>query len=1036
MRLKRLELQGYKSFANRTEFLFPGGITAIVGPNGSGKSNIADAIRWALGEQSLRALRGKSTQDMIFSGGKRRARAGMAEVLLTLDNSGGWLPIDYTEVTIGRRAYRSGESEYLLNGQRVRLRDLNHLLAESGLSQRTYAVIGQGLVDTALSLRPQERRALFEEAAGIAVYRAQREEASARLDETERNLERVHDILSEVEPRLRRLEKQVEQFQEYERLSGYLTRLLRTWYGYQWGQAQERLRDVQERVRRLEAELTDRQSETEEVASRLAELRARQAELRTHLRDLYRRTADLHDRADAAQRELATLTERSRLLVAQREQVLQELEPLRAQRDAQSRRVEAARGRVEELRAQVEAQERRLAALQKEHHRLQEEASRRTARRVQIQKEVEALQARLARLEAERNDAQAEEVRLQAEQELLAYLREEGTGTGRGARSLLQARLSGVRGVLSARIRVPEEWETAVEAALGPLAQALVVEGWDVVDEARRRLPPDERAALLPLSDLRPPSVDLPEGAVRAADVVSCDPALRPAVEAILGATLLVPDLKTARSLLPHLPPGSRCVTRAGEVITAEGAVVLGREGRGALAQERAWQALPGKLQAARQRREEREKEIRKVKEKIETLQTALQKVEQEAHVAAQAVAQAESGPLAEARTELAVAQQALENQRLLLQRELSILERLKAQIVAQEERAQRLQEEYEAAQRRLAQLKEETETFERERIEARSRIGPAEAELSRLSEEESRLMAEEQRCRQRVRGAEALLNAARLDLARCEDQLTRLQERIREELGLVELEVAEEVTTQTPLPLRPLVSPLPVVEVLPEGLQEEIQRLKVRLHQLGPVNPNAPQEYDEAMERYRFLSEQVADLEAASERLREVIADLDRMMEQAFRETFDAIAAAFEETFTRLFNGGTARLELTDPDDLMTTGVEIVARPPGKRLQSLALLSGGERALTAAALIFAILQVRPTPFCVLDEVDAMLDEANVARFRAMLEELSSRTQFIVITHNRGTVEAADTVYGISMGSDGVSQVVSLRLEGHDVEEK
>lgn len=1036
MRLKRLELQGYKSFANRTEFLFPGGITAIVGPNGSGKSNIADAIRWALGEQSLRALRGKSTQDMIFSGGKRRARAGMAEVLLTLDNSGGWLPIDYTEVTIGRRAYRSGESEYLLNGQRVRLRDLNQLLAESGLSQRTYAVIGQGLVDTALSLRPQERRALFEEAAGIAVYRAQREEAAARLDETERNLERVHDILSEVEPRLRRLEKQVEQFREHERLTGYLTRLLRTWYGYRWGQAQEKLRAAQERVRRLEAELADRQAEAERATARLAELRARQTELRGHLRDLYRRTADLHDRADAAQRELAALTERSRLLVAQREQVLQELEPLRAQRDAQSRRVEAARERLEELRAQVGTRERHLAALQKEHQRLQEEASRRTARRDQIWREIEALQARLARLETERNAVHAEEVRLQAEQELLAYLREEGTGTGRGARSLLQAGLSGVRGVLSTKIRVPQEWETAVEAALGPMAQALVVSDWEAVEEARRHLPPNEQAALLPVSDLRPPSTDLPEGTVRAADVVSCDPPLRPAVEALLGTTLLVPDLGAARSLLPHLPPGSRCVTRAGEVVTAEGAIILGREGKGALVQEQAWQALPRKLEAIRKRREELDVKIRQTQEKIETLQAALREAEQEARTAAHAVAQAEGGSLAEARTELAVAKQALENQRLLLQRELSILERLKAQIAAQEERAQRLQEEREAAQRRLAQLKEETEMFERERIETRSRIGPAEGELSRLNEEEARLTAEEQQRRQRVRGAEALLNTARLDLARCEDQLTRLQERIREELGLVELEVAEEVTAQTPLPLRPLVSPLPVVEMLPEGLQEEIQRLKVRLHQLGPVNPNAPQEYEEAMERYRFLSEQVADLEAASARLREVIVDLDRMMEEAFRETFNAIAAAFEQTFTRLFNGGTARLELTDPDDLMTTGVEIVARPPGKRLQSLALLSGGERALTAAALIFAILQVRPTPFCVLDEVDAMLDEANVVRFRSMLEELSSRTQFIVITHNRGTVEAADTVYGVSMGSDGVSQVVSLRLEGREVKEK
>jgi len=1034
MRLKRLELQGYKSFANRTEFVFPGGITAIVGPNGSGKSNIADAIRWALGEQSLRALRGKTTQDMIFSGGKRRARAGMAEVLLTLDNSDGWLPVDYTEVTIGRRAYRSGESEYLLNGNRVRLRDLNQILAESGLSQRTYAVIGQGLVDTALSLRPQERRALFEEAAGIAVYRAQREEAAARLDETERNLERVRDILSEVEPRLRRLEQQVARFEEHERLTTHLNRLQRTWYGYQWGQAQRALQVAQKRVRRLEQDLADRQAEVEALSVSLSELRRRQTELRSHLRDLYRQTADLHDRADTAQRELATLTERSRLLVAQREEILRELEPLRAQREAQVQRVEAARERLEELRAQMEDAERRLATLQKKYDRLREQAERRTAQRVQIQKQIEALLAREAELETQRNVLQAEEVRLETEQALLAHLRDEGTGPGRGARSLIRAALAGADGMLTARIEVSEEWEEAIEAALGTAAHALIVRDWDVVAEARRRLPPDERVILLPRDDLRSFPLDVPAGTLRAADVVSCDPQLQPAVEALLGTTLLVDDLEAAHALAARLPPGSRCVTRAGEVVTAEGVVILGKEGAGALAQERAWQELPQKLRSVRRRREELEAEIQEARRKAEALRTALQEIERGSNVAAEALAEAEAVPLSEARTTLAVVRQSLENQRLLLQRELSTLERIKAQIAAREERAGQLAAEYEATQERLTQLREETEAFEQQRTEARARIGPAEAELSRLGEEETRLTQAEQEARERMRRVESLLNAARVELARRQDHLSRLQERIGEELGLVELEVAEQVTAQTPLPLRPLVSPLPVVEVLPEGLQEEIQRLKSRLHRLGPVNPNAPQEYAETEKRYRFLSEQIADLEAASNRLRGVIADLDRMMERAFQETFEAVAAAFQETFTRLFNGGTARLELTDPDDLLSTGVEIVARPPGKRLQSLALLSGGERALTAAALIFAILRVRPTPFCVLDEVDAMLDEVNVARFRAMLEELSSQTQFIVITHNRGTVEAADTVYGVSMGSEGISQVVSLRMEGRDLE--
>jgi chromosome segregation protein len=278
----------------------------------------------------------------------------------------------------------------------------------------------------------------------------------------------------------------------------------------------------------------------------------------------------------------------------------------------------------------------------------------------------------------------------------------------------------------------------------------------------------------------------------------------------------------------------------------------------------------------------------------------------------------------------------------------------------------------------------------------------------------------------------EERVNTSRLETVRNRDRLDQLQERILEDLGLVELEVTDEVTAQTPLPLRPLVSQLPVVDELPEGIEQEIRRQKARLRQLGPINPGSHAEYSETLERHQFLTEQVTDLRETSSRLREVISELDELMKVAFRETFAAIATEFESTFTTLFNGGSARLELTDPDDMMLTGVDIVARPPGKRLQGLALLSGGERSLTAAALIFAILRVCPTPFCVLDEVDAMLDEANVARFRTMLKELAAETQVVIITHNRHTVEAADNVYGVSMGSDGISKIVSLKLEGQE----
>lgn len=1035
MKLKQLELQGFKSFAERTEFLFPTGITAIVGPNGSGKSNIADAIRWALGEQSLRLLRGKTTEDMLFSGGGRRARAGMAQVLLTLDNSDGWLPLDFAEVTIGRRADRSGESEYLLNGNRVRLRDLMDLLAESGLAQRTYTVIGQGLVDIALSLQPQERRALFEEAAGISVYRARREEAAAQLDETERNLDRARDLLSEIAPRRKRLEEQMARFQEYERVSGYLKQLQRAWYGYHWGQAQQTLLVAQERARAAEEALAARQAAANTVAARLADLRRRQTELRNDLRDAYRRVADLHERRDAAQRELAALTERARLLADREEELQAEMEPLQAQETAQAERLRLAQSQEAQLRQQTAAQEARVAAMEAELAELRRYVREQAARRDQIEAEGRALRDRQDELERALAETRALQARLEAEQELLARMRDEMADLAEGTRHLLQAGLPGILGLLGQRMRVPPEWERAVEAALGPYLQALMVEDWEAVRAARRALGENRRAVLLPLAELRPVPVDSSVLALPAAAVISCEERFRPVVGALLGRVWLVEDLETARALAPTLPPGGRCVTRAGEVVAADGTVTIGCAEGSRLARERAGQELPGRLEAVRRRREEQEAERARVAEAMAAWEARRREAERAADEAAARLAQAES-PLAQARTDLALARQALENGRALLAREQAALERVRREREAQQARLADLQRQRKAVAERLEALRKEAARHEETLREVRTRIGPAEEELNQRAAEQEAAEADERRVAARLRQAEEQWNAARLEVSRAQDRLTRLQERIQEDLGLVDLEVRGPVRLQQPLPLEPLVTSLPVVETLPEGLEEEIHRLRARLRQLGPINPNAPQEYAEVGERYRFLSEQVADLEAASARLRTVIADLDRLMEQAFRETFEAVAQAFEENFVRLFNGGSARLELTDPDTPARTGVDILARPPGKRLQSLALLSGGERALTAVALIFAILQVRPTPFCVLDEVDAMLDEANVARFRDLLRELSRQTQFIVITHNRGTVEAADTAYGVSMGTDGVSQVLSLRLNGTEGADK
>ena len=1036
MQLRRLDLQGFKSFASRTEFAFPTGITAIVGPNGSGKSNVADAIRWALGEQSVRALRGSNTTDMIFSGANKRAQAGLAEVSVTLDNTDGWLPVDYTEVTIGRRAHRSGDNEYILNDTKVRLRDIDHLLAESGLGQRSYTVIGQGMVDTALSQRPQERRTLFEEAAGVAAYRMERERSARQLDETGRNLERVHDILNEISPRLKRLEQQADRYQEYERISAHLLRLQRTWYGYHWGQAQGRLRTAHERERALENTLSTRHQEVEEISSRLSLLRQQQTELRAGLRDSYRQTADLHDQMDSAQQELATLTERVSLLAEQREELLQGLDPLLVQLESQEQRSETAHTDVNELKARVAAQEERVASMEQELDSLRERMARHTHERAQIDTQIEALQNRRQELETAQTEARSAQAQLETEQILLARMREEGSVLTQGARSIIQANLPGVKGLMGALIQIPEEWEAAIEAALGPRAQAVVVRDWQIVSDARQTLEQDQRAILLPLADLRADSVSKidspPENTVCAADVVTCESDLRTAVGLLLGNTLLVDDLDSAQALLGDLGPGTQVVTRAGEVVSSNGTVTIGRGSGGILSQERTWRELPQKLGDLQSQQTKLETEAGQVADTLVTLTAALAEAELIETEATQAVAQTESGPMVEARTDLAVVRQAIESQQLLLQREMTELARLESQTAASRTQAEELESKRLAAEERLTELQEQTTQFKHALGQVRAQIGPAEDELTRLTEEQEQVENAERTGRTRVRQMEERVSTARLETVRNRDRLDQLQERIQEDLGLVELEVTDEVTAQTPLPLRPLVSQLPVIDVLPEGIEQEIQRLKARLRQLGPINPGSHAEYSETLERHQFLTEQVTDLKETSSRLRGVIEELDEMMKEAFKETFAAIAVEFEKTFAALFNGGSARLELTDPEDMMLTGVDIVARPPGKRLQGLALLSGGERSLTAAALIFAILRVRPTPFCVLDEVDAMLDEANVGRFRTLLKELAAETQVVIITHNRHTVESADTVYGVSMGSDGISKIVSLRLEGQE----
>lgn len=1194
MRLKSLEIQGYKSFANKAQFIFDEGITAVVGPNGSGKSNVADAIRWVLGEQSYSTLRGKKTEDMIFSGSDGRARLGMASVTLVLDNTDHWLPLDFSEVTISRRAYRSGENEYYLNNSRVRLKDVNELLAKSGLSRQTYTVIGQGTIDRVLALQSEERRRLFEEAAGITFHRQKRAETLARLEETRANLLRLNDIVKEIEPQLGRLEKQALRADEHARLMVHLDGLLRIWYGYRWGQGQKHLAEARARQRESEQMVELERDRMNALNEELQKVRAEQTGLRGQLGSLYSDSNQLRSQAEAAQRELAVSEERARQYAAQREEILTDLEPLQASLAAQERQVaeilagqagldrevdqaetalrqarrqfaahQAQRQTIQNRQATAEKQARQLAhelsgrqarlsqfeerrvalaaelqASETEIFRLTREQQELKSRIDQLTAELQVIDGDLAGLETEQSEQQhsldrlrqaAEQFRqqqsglqrqedaLKARQDVLSRLRADLSGYYEGVKAVLQpgANLQGVIGTVSQLIQVPPELEVAIETALGGRLQDVVVESFRDAERAINYLKENRsgRATFLPLDTLRPgPAAEIPRvpGVLGlASELIRSESRLQPVIELALNRTLVVEDLPAARRAFAAMQGGFQIVTREGELMRSGGAVTGGRTAdkkgqQGAfLAREREWRELPGQLAEVSRAQEmvtgqlaANRQEAERVEARLQELvagqrqqQTRRQEVQARADKASraseqlansmgwqqelQARARAEleelerreaetragierlerelrsteetSRDLAEeaaslsneklqaevnqAQSALAVVLARQKNQQALLESHRAVQRQVVEQIETRQSRARSLAAEREKLLQQQQELKKRSKTLRDQVDQFTTRINEVESRLAELEKRHHQVEQNERHLHQRWQRLESEHNRLSLEAARRQDELDNLQRNIQDDLGLVQLEMSEEQVGQPVLPIRPLVSDLPVLEELPPGVEEDVRRLKIQVRRLGNINPDAPREYAELRERYDFLTSQMADLEAAAMDLREIVAKLDAVMEEAFITTFQKVSKEFQRYFRALFGGGEAQLLLTDPDNLTETGVDVVARPPGKRLQSLVLLSGGERSLTAQALIFALLRISPTPFVIFDEVDAMLDEANVGRFRDALTALAQEIQFIVITHNRKTIEAANTLYGVSMGSDSVSQVYSLKID-------
>jgi chromosome segregation protein len=1174
-RLSALRLVGFKSFAERTLVEFGPGISAIVGPNGSGKSNLADALRWTLGEQG-RQLRTRRSEDVIFAGSSSRRAIGMADVTLVIDNQDRLLPVDYGEVEIGRRLYRSGESEYLLNRQRIRLRDLVELLDAGNLADNAFLFIGQGMVDQALALRPEERRPLFEEAAGVRRHERRRRHAEAELVEAEANLDRMRDVLAELRPQARRLAAQAEQLQArrtagVELAEGLLAAARARWVGSSQAAAQQQ-KDVERARAAADAALNALKGAEEESAAFSLAIARRADTERTQRDALDHRRAELTELRVAAARldsEISSLARDGERLFGERTAVERRLSEaarvLAAAVPQVPRDVDAELELLERQLEQLEPSETPLDVARELRSR-RAELGQQTQRRDSVAASLDGAQARLADLDARLARAAAEhataagaaraaEGALADAETASAAVRQEveriasarGVANERVAET--ESELAGLRPVLAALeaaiggaddglaraarargatllgegLEVDPRFRAAVSAALGAAASAYLV-GEEIVPALAGR----RGTVVVPVARKSKSGPSAASDAViraaaevgggRLADAVRRDP--QSEVSRLLERVVWAPDLNSALRLRGSLAPGWRAVSLNGEVVTEDGLVSLSSgesvlerraereallrtatdleqrlavehtaledERRSAAEAASRAQAAARAYEAARHEQRRREEQERVAQRRAEQLlrESTWERGQVErliADVAAveslvaqlsaevdrlQVTATADAGSVEEAaahssrRNELRARRDALRRAR----------EQQTVTVRSAEEARRRAEIGRSLDEARLADLEgqaalsaERSLELSRRREELGTDVASAEGATGTMTtaldellqagaDERGRLLAAERAAvdaRERLREAENASRRAEMAAMEARLQLEQTREQLLVELatigtdglrvlrhaaGLSDQETADDSTAaETMEELLGVVvgrwqTDASVDKQEPSPSQGRLGALRRRFNELGAGNPFAVEEYAELRDRLESLDAQRADMESAIVSTRELIASLGALINDQFRTTFAALEDAFQRRFHELFGGGDAQLTLTTPEDLSATGIEIHARPPGKKRQPLSMLSGGERALTAVSLLLAMLEVRPVPFCVLDEVDAALDEANVGRFSKALRGLAEQTQFIVITHNRGTIEAADALYGVTIGDDAVSRVVSLRL--------
>lgn len=970
MFLKCLEITGFKSFPEKIKLNFPVGITAVVGPNGSGKSNIADAFRWVMGEQSAKSLRGGKMEDVIFAGTQHRKPLGYAEVSMLIDNTNKMLPIEFSEVTVTRRLYRSGESEYQINGSHCRLKDVHALFMDTGVGREGYSIIGQGRVDEILSNKSEDRRYLFEEAAGIVKYKSRRNEALHKLNNEKQNLVRVDDLIEELSTQLQPLEEQAKQANIYLNLRDEYKKIHVNLFLNEVDAAEAEKKKSAELIENLSAQSKTEEDKLAQASEDLTYLKEQEIKAEAEYKEANRQIIEKITKIEKSESSIRITERISREIKEREDAILKKQNELEKEQDTQ-----------EELQKNV-SEESEVKQKLSELSNLQDDLSFKE----------ESLRATIVTVQQKFHGAKSK-------LKLLVEMEQEREGYFNSVKAVLSKKDSdsvfgkGILGTVGELLSVPQKYEQAISVTLGVAAQNIITTNQLDAQRAISYLKEQKagRATFLPISSMRPRNTTsemdrfLQEAGVIgiAKDLVSFDAVFMPVFSYLLGNIFVVESLPRAIELSKKYRQAYRLVTLEGDQLSPGGAMTGGSIGR----------QSSDLISRSRQITDLRE-QVAVLQKEAYSLDEELQKIKDKQKINAD-----QTADFTERKINLGLKTQALQSTQNNIKQSNQELDLIKAQKVELEAELAELA----GAAGEVSILRGQLEDKQREVADTETRISNMRKSIAKIEISQKEYME-----------AIAALSreGARLETRheQLESESRRLHDEVWENYNITYNSAKALYNSEYNIAF----------------LRKEEKRLRSEIAELGAVNVGAVEAYKNVHERHKFLSSQRDDILKAEEQLHEVIAELTKQMEQQFSSQFKVMAKHFQDVFKEVFGGGKAELIMSDPDHVLESGIEITAQPPGKKLQNLSLLSGGERALTAISLLFGILRMKPSPFCILDEIESALDDANVIRFAKFLKLHAVDTQFIVVTHRKGTMESADTLYGVTMQEMGISKLVSV----------